>query len=506
MITGGQYQHENSFGCGLDAVTTDQVEEILHGYGKIYTVLKIDEISNLGAAKIRVRSLDAALKERKKRGFEVEKKSYKGIEKISFTKEMRENHTILAPQMAPTHFYLLEAALNTCGYNLEFLPAYDPKAIDEGLKYVNNDACFPSIITVGQYIVALKSGKYDLDNVSLLMSQTGGVCRASNYIGFIRKALKDAGFGNVPVIAVSAQGIETNPGFTYSLDMAKKCMMAVIYGDLLNRVLYRVRPYEKIKGSANLLAEHWMKKCIEAVKVGDKDEYIRNIHQIVKDFDELEIDESLVKPRVGIVGEILVKYHPMANNNLVDILEEEGAEAVSSDLTDFLMYCCQNADYKYKYLSKSIFPKIGGDIAIKYMEHYRKPMREALRNSKRFYEPSTVEELVAEAEKLVSIGNQYGEGWLLTAEMLELIQHGAENIVCTQPFGCLPNHITGKGVIKAVRDLYPQANIVPIDYDPGASEVNQLNRIKLMLSTAHDNVEKRKEKQKKYEKGKSLKA
>ena len=485
----------NSFGCGLDAVTTDQVEEILHGSEKIYTVLKIDEISNLGAAKIRVRSLDAALKEREKSGFKVEK-SYEPIKKISFTKEMRENHTILIPQMAPTHFYLLEAALNTCGYNIEFLPAYDPVAINEGLKYVNNDACYPSIITVGQYIAALKSGKYDLDNVSVLMSQTGGVCRASNYIGFIRKALKDAGFGNVPVIAVSAQGIETNPGFTYSMDMARKGMMAVIYGDLLNRVLYRVRPYEKIKGSANLLAEHWMKKCIEAVKVGDKKEYEENIYQIVRDFDELEIDETLVKPRVGIVGEILVKYHPMANNNLVDILEEEGAEAVSSDLTDFLMYCCHNADYKHKYLSKSIWPKIGGDIAIKYMEYYRKPMRKALRNSKRFYEPSTVKELVKEAEKIVSIGNQYGEGWLLTAEMLELIQHGAENIICTQPFGCLPNHITGKGVIKAIRDIYPEANIVAIDYDPGASEVNQLNRIKLMLSTAHDNAKERKEKQK----------
>ena len=485
----------NSFGCGLDAVTTDQVEEILHGSEKIYTVLKIDEISNLGAAKIRVRSLDAALKEREKSGFKVEK-SYEPIKKIPFTKEMRENHTILIPQMAPTHFYLLESALNTCGYNIEFLPAYDPVAINEGLKYVNNDACYPSIITVGQYIAALKSGKYDLDNVSVLMSQTGGVCRASNYIGFIRKALKDAGFGNVPVIAVSAQGIETNPGFTYSMDMAQKGMMAVIYGDLLNRVLYRVRPYEKIKGSANLLAEHWMEKCIEAVKVGDKKEYEENIHQIVRDFDELEIDETLVKPRVGIVGEILVKYHPMANNNLVGILEEEGAEAVSSDLTDFLMYCCHNADYKHKYLSKSVWPKIGADIAIKYMEYYRRPMRKALRNSKRFYEPSRVKELVKEAEKIVSIGNQYGEGWLLTAEMLELIQHGAENIICTQPFGCLPNHITGKGVIKAVRDIYPEANIVAIDYDPGASEVNQLNRIKLMLSTAHDNAKEREEKQK----------
>ncbi|GFN35492.1 2-hydroxyglutaryl-CoA dehydratase [Tepidimicrobium xylanilyticum] len=482
----------NSFGCGLDAVTTDQVEEILQGNGKIYTVLKIDEVSNLGAAKIRIRSLYAALEERGKIVSTVDKK-YKPIEKLPFTKEMRKTHTILAPQMAPIHFGILQEALNSCGYNIEFLPTADPKAVDEGLKYVNNDACYPSIITVGQFIAALKSGKYDSNNVSLLMTQTGGVCRASNYVGFIRKALRDAGFGHVPVIAISAQGIETNPGFTYSLGMLRKGIMAILYGDLIMRLLYKVRPYEKIKGSANILAKHWIEKCSEAVKIGDKEEYVKNINQMVKDFDELEIDENLIKPKVGIVGEILVKYHPMANNNLVDLLESEGAEVVVPDLTDFLIYSSYNTTFKYKYLSKGLLSKIGGDMVIKYIERYRRPIREALRNSNRFDEPSTVEELVREAERLVSIGNQYGEGWLLTAEMLELIQMGAENIVCTQPFGCLPNHITGKGVIKAIRELYPQSNIVAIDYDPGASEVNQLNRIKLMLSTAHDNVESKKE-------------
>ena len=286
----------NSFGCGLDAVTTDQVEEILHNYEKIYTVLKIDEVSNLGAARIRIRSLNAALEEREKIGFKLEKKSEPN-KRIVFTKEMRENHTILVPQMAPIHFHILEAALNTCGYHLEFLPSIDTKAIDEGLKYVNNDACYPSIITVGQFIAALKSGKYDLDNTSVLMSQTGGVCRASNYIGFMRKAFKDAGFENIPVIAVSAQGIETNPGFTYSLEMGRKGIMAVLYGDLIMRLLYRVRPYEKIKGSANILAENWIKKCAEAVKIGDKKEFEENVHNMVRDFDELEIEEDLVKPK-----------------------------------------------------------------------------------------------------------------------------------------------------------------------------------------------------------------
>ncbi len=478
----------NSFGCGLDAVTTDQVQELLENYEKIYTVLKIDEVSNLGAVKIRLRSLMAALEEREKTGFKP-KKIGKLQERVVFTTEMREQHTILAPQMAPLHFKLIQEAVNTCGYNFEILPSVDKEAINEGLKYVNNDACYPSIIVVGQFINALKSGKYDLNNTSILMTQTGGVCRASNYIAFIRKALKDAGFEQVPVISVSPQGMESNPGFTYSMDMARKGMMAVIYGDLLMRLLYRVRPYEKIKGSADLLCERWLEKCVEAVKVGDKNEYKENIYSIVKDFDELEIVD-VEKPKVGIVGEILVKYHPTANNDIVKILESEGAEVVVSDLTDFLMYCAYNETFKYKRLAKARLNKFVGDIAILYMEHYRKDLRRALKKSKRFKPPLKVEELAKLAKKFVSVGNQAGEGWLLTAEMLELIEGGVENIVCVQPFGCLPNHITGKGMIKAIREEYSNANIVAIDYDPGASEVNQLNRLKLMLSTAHDNIKK----------------
>lgn len=479
----------NSFGCGLDAITTDQVEEILSRYGKIYTVLKIDEVSNLGAAKIRLRSLDAALKERDKIGYKLEKR-YDIPKRVVFTKEMRERHTILCPQMAPIHFKILESALSSGGYDLEVLPSADTKSIDEGLKYVNNDACYPSIIVTGQFIAALKSGKYDLDNVSVLITQTGGVCRASNYVGFMRKAFREAGFGHVPIIAVSAQGIETNPGFTLTLPLIKKSIMAIHYGDLIMRVLYKTRPYEKIKGSANLLAEHWIDKCCEDVKVGRTSKFVENVNQIVKDFDELEIDDTIIKPKVGVVGEILVKYHPEANNNIVELLESEGAEAVVTDLTDFLLYSAYNSTFKYKYLSKGLKSKLLSDIAIKYIEHYRKYLREALRKSKRFDEPSTILEIVQRAEEITSIGHQYGEGWLLTGEMIELINGGAENIVCLQPFGCLPNHITGKGMIKAIRDKYPKANIVPIDYDASASEVNQLNRIKLMLSTAYNNIDK----------------
>ena len=478
----------NSFGCGLDAVTTDQVQEILENYEKIYTLLKIDEVSNLGAVKIRLRSLKAAMEEREKVDFKPIKTG-EPLERVVFTTEMRENHTILVPQMAPIHFKLIEEAVNTCGYNVEILPSVDKDAINEGLKYVNNDACYPSIIVVGQFINALKSGKYDLNNTSVLMTQTGGVCRASNYIGFIRKAFKDAGFGHIPVISVNPYGMESNPGFTYSMELARKSIMAVMYGDLLMRVLYRVRPYEKIKGSTNILFEKWMDKCIEAVKVGNKKEFKKNVEDIVRDFDEIEI-EDVKKPKVGIVGEILVKYHPTANNDIVKILESEGAEVVVSDLTDFLMYCAYNETFKFKQLSKSRLNKFVGDIAIMYMEHYRKPLKKALDKSKRFHSPIKVQQLANLVEPMISVGNQAGEGWLLTAEMIELIESGAENIVCVQPFGCLPNHVVGKGMIKAMKEKYPRANIVAIDYDPGASEVNQLNRLKLMLSSAYDNLEK----------------
>lgn len=476
----------NSFGCGLDAVTTDQVEEILAGYDKIYTVLKIDELNNLGAAKIRLRSLMAAMEERDKNGF-VPEKVGKPFKRVVFTKEMRENHTILVPQMAPIHFELIEAAMNTCGYNLEILPSVDKDAIDEGLSLVNNDACYPAIITVGQFIHALKSGKYDLDNTSVLMSQTGGVCRASNYIGFIRKALKDAGLGDIPVISVSAAGLESNPGFTYSWDMATKGVMALLYGDLLMNVLYRVRPYEKIEGSANELFDKWMERCKESVRKGDRKEFKQYVRQIVDDFDNLEL-KDIQKPKVGIVGEILVKYHPTANNNLVDILEAEGAEVVVPDLTGFLLYCAQNERYKHKYLSKGKLNKIAGDISIWYLEFWRKDMKRVLAKSKRFTPPSTIKELGEAAKPIVALGNQAGEGWLLTADMVLLIEQGVENIVCVQPFACLPNHITGKGVIGRLKSIYPKANIVAIDYDPGASEVNQLNRIKLMLANAFKNM------------------
>jgi len=481
----------NSFGCGLDAVTTDQIKEILEAYGKIFTVLKIDEINNLGAARIRLRSLIAAIKERDKRDF-TPRKLYALPSKVLFTKAMKKKHTILAPQMSPIHFQFFKTAFEDAGYSIEFLPSVDKLAIEEGLKYVHNDACYPAIIVVGQLMEALSSGKYDLNNTSLIITQTGGGCRATNYISFIRKALKDANLEHVPVIALNtgnSSNLENNPGFKLTIPMLKKLIRGMIYGDLLMRVLYRVRPYEKFLGSANLLYDYWVNRCQKSLKKGNRKEHTENIHQIVKDFDNLELHEGLIKPKVGVVGEILVKFHPTANNNIVELLEAEGAEAVVPDLADFLLYGAYDNRIKYEKLSGSFWGMVSGYLSINRIESYRKEMKRALQASKRFHAPKFIEEIAKYAERHLSLANQSGEGWFLTGEMVELIRSGVNNIVCLQPFACLPNHITGKGMFREIRRSYPLANIAPIDYDPGASEVNQLNRIKLMLSVALENLQ-----------------
>lgn len=477
----------NSFGCGLDAVTTDQVEEILQAAGKIYTCLKIDEGSNLGSVRIRIRSLVAAMEERERMGLKPKfKPAVQG--RIPFTEEMRSRHTILCPQMSPIHFELARDLFASEGYNIVVLPSVDKNAVDEGLKYVNNDACYPSIIVVGQLIAALKSGQYDLNNTSVIISQTGGGCRATNYIAFLRKALKDAGLENIPVISANITGLESNPGFKITASLFKKVTMGVIYGDLLMRVLYRVRPYEKIPGSANLLFEKWVNLCKEQLAIGDSYTFRKYIKQIVREFDQLEI-RDIRKPRVGIVGEILVKYHPTANNNVVNIVESEGAEAVVPDLLDFFTFCAYDMIYRHRYLAGSFKNKLLGTLFIKYFDNCRREMIKALQRSQRFDAPCSIYHLAQKASQVVSLGNHTGEGWLLTAEMIELIEMGVPNIICMQPFACLPNHVTGKGMIKELKRQYPAANIAAIDYDPGASEVNQLNRIKLMLAVAFKNLQ-----------------
>jgi predicted CoA-substrate-specific enzyme activase len=478
----------NSFGCGLDAVTTDQVNDILTRSGKIYTLLKIDEVNNLGAARIRVRSLIAAIRVREMRHYHKPIVS-SAYSRVYFTKEMKKNYTILCPQMSPIHFDLIEPAVRSCGYNLEVLQNSDRTAVDTGLKYVNNDACYPSLIVVGQIMDALLSGKYDLEHTAVIMSQTGGGCRASNYIGFIRRALERAGMPQIPVISLNANGMETNPGFKITLPLLTKAMQAVVYGDLFMRVLYATRPCEAKAGSANALHEKWKAICIKSLQKRSLSmaEFNRNIRGIVHDFDELP-RRNVQKPRVGIVGEILVKFSPLANNHVVELLEAEGAEAVMPDLLDFLLYCFYNSNFKADNLGGKRSTAHLCNMGISLLEYFRRTCRRELERSTHFLPPARIQDLASMAKHYVSLGNQTGEGWFLTGEMLELIHSGTTNIICTQPFGCLPNHIVGKGVIKELRASHPEANIIAVDYDPGASKVNQLNRIKLMLSTAQKNL------------------
>ena len=559
----------NSFGCGLDAITTDQVQEILEGSGKIYTVLKIDEVSNLGAARIRVRSLLAALKDQAEERAEqrvveggcpvcgidgdqleadvrareavIEAKTGKreaeagtavaaeiarenasdsnqgiltaeeeqalaaalqgdhtlqaestAFPKVQFTQEMKEaGYTILCPQMAPIHFDLLLPIFRANGYNMELLPAVDHGAVDAGLKYVNNDICYPSILVTGQIMEAVTSGRYDTDKLAVIITQTGGGCRATNYISLIRKALKAAGLGHIPVISLAFKKLdEHNPGFKITATMLYNAIFALFYGDLLMQCLYRTRPYEIEPHAAENLFNYWMAKCKSQVEEGEKfGRYKKTVRAIVEDFDNLPLQGEGTKPRVGVVGEILVKFHPTANNQVVDVIEAEGCEAVVPGLVDFFLFGIAGSIFQQEGVGKSKKGAMGAKAALSLIAKLRKPMNDALEHSSRFEPPTDIFELASYAEEILSLCNSMGEGWLLTAEMVELIRSGAPNIVCAQPFACLPNHVVGKAVIKELRRRYKGTNIVAVDYDPGASEVNQLNRIKLMISVAKANLE-----------------
>ena len=481
----------NSFGCGLDAVTTDQVNDILSGSDKIYTCLKIDEVNNLGAARIRIRSLLSAIRVREKLGKTRTIRS-SAIEKVAFTEEMRQNYTIICPQMSPIHFEILQPAFNACGYNFVVLDNDNKHSVDVGLKYVNNDACYPSLLVVGQIMEALLSGKYDLNKTAIIMTQTGGGCRATNYVGFIRRALAKAGMEQIPVISLNLAGIESNPGFHLNAELMLRAAIGAQFGDIFMRCVYRMRPYEAVPGSVNEVHRKWLKVVQDYVSADHINLFKFNslCRAIIRDFDNIPL-RDVNKPRVGIVGEILVKFSPAGNNHLVELLESEGAEAVVPDLIDFMLYCFYNQIYKAEHLGTSKKSAKVSSLGIWAIEHVlRGATVKELKKSKHFTPPTPIREIVSFAEPIVSIGNQTGEGWFLTGEMVELIHDGVPNIVCTQPFGCLPNHVVGKGVIKALRKHYPESNVVAIDYDPGASEVNQLNRIKLMLSTAQKNLNK----------------
>jgi len=545
----------NSFGCGLDAITTDQVQEILEPAGKIYTVLKIDEVSNLGAARIRVRSLLAALRDaleeeaqrqeaRKQascpaacaaeelmqraeesvkqteaaggeggaqsapvhyaeKASEEVRASFAQREGISaafprakFTQEMKDaGYTILAPQMAPYHFELLVPIFERNGYHVELLPSVDHGAVDAGLKYVNNDICYPSILTTGQIMEAVTSGRYDTDKLAVMITQTGGGCRATNYISLIRKGLKAANLEHIPVISIALSGQtaldEDNPGFKITPGMLYQAMYAFAYGDLLMTCLYRTRPYEVEPGSATRLFDHWMDVCKQQMLTGvKKSVFAKTAQAIVHDFDTLPLQGEGTKPRVGVVGEILVKFHPTANNQVVDVIESEGCEAVVPGLMEFFLFGMVGRVFQRDKLGRSFKDFMVGKGGVWLINNVRKPILKAMDASVRFHSPANIYTLGDWASEILDTCNSMGEGWLLTAEMVELIKTGAPNIICTQPFACLPNHVVGKAVIKELRRRYPESNIVAVDYDPGASEVNQLNRIKLMISVAKANMER----------------
>ena len=499
----------NSFGCGLDALTTDQVQEILEASDKIYTVLKIDEVSNLGAARIRIRSLMAALKDKQaealasakaeaaKRGEDPEQVTEVPIErahvstawpKAQFTEEMRDKgYTILCPQMAPIHFDLLVPIFHANGYNLELLPSVDHGAVDAGLKYVNNDICYPSILVTGQIMEAVTSGRYDLSKLAVIITQTGGGCRATNYIALIRKALRDFGHPEIPVISLAfAKLDEHNPGFKVGPKVLLPAFYAMVLADAIMQMLYRVRPYEAVPGSADALYEKWMERMRKAAPNMGRSTMKKIAREMIAEFDNLPLVNDGSKPRVGVVGEILVKFHPTANNEVVKVIEREGCEAVVPGLVDFFQFA-----FASRFLCK---PEIGAPAkkvitskaGIALIDWMRKPVDEEFARSKRFTPSTSIYGLAEKAEQVLSVSNNMGEGWLLTAEMIELIESGTPNIVCCSPFACLPNHVVGKAVIKELRRQHPDTNIVAVDYDPGASEVNQLNRIKLMISVAKE--------------------
>ncbi len=469
----------SSFGCGLDALTIEQVKEILEAHGRIYTMIKLDEVSNLGAARIRLRSLLAALK----RKTPVAYSPKKFPERPHFTAECKSKHTILAPQMAPIHFDLVQTVLQKYGYKVLIPDLPDKAAIDLGLRYVNNEMCYPAIVTAGQMLAALQSGLCDPDNTSIILFQTCGACRATNYISVMRRALKYAGFGQVPVFACYGLPEETD-AFELSRDCLMDAIKASVYGDLLQNVSNRMRPYEIRRGETDKLFAEWMTLAKADLVDGNYLSFRRNVREIVKQFDAIPIDENLIKPRVGIVGEILVKYHPVANNFIEKLLHDEGAEVIAPDFVDFFLYVTYDAIVRRELLGGSYRDKIFAEMFIGLVEFFRRPMANALRESKHFRAPHSIKETARQASRFVSLGNLAGEGWLICGEMVALIEEDVKNIVCLSPWACLPNVITAKGAMHTLRENFENVNIVAIDCDAGISVTNQENRIKLMLSVA----------------------
>lgn len=454
-------------------------------------MLKIDEGTNLGAVTIRLRSLQSVMERsmRKHHNPEapietvVDDTPAYDYERVVFTEEMRKTYKILVPQMSPLHFQLLEPVLKSEGYDFDMLPAPTREDVEIGLKYINNDACYPAIIVVGQLMSALLSGKYDVNKTAVIISQTGGGCRATNYIGYLRKALIDAGMKQVPILSLNASDMERQPGFKLTKSFLHRMIQAVVYGDALMQCVLATRPYEINPGSADALCDYWVKKLRERITKTNIFQYSKYIKNIIEDFDNLPVDKSKPKPRVGVVGEIYVKFHPSANNHINELIEKEGGEVVTSGLLDFFLYCAMDSTYRAKHLDGTWLSGFFGSLAREALELYRLPYAKAVAASKHFDPLQRMTKVAKEAAHYIDLGNQCGEGWFLTGDMIDLIEKGAKQVVCLQPFGCLPNHVSGKGMVKTLSEAYPDVRIAAIDYDPGSSAVNQANRLKLLLAT-----------------------
>lgn len=408
--------------------------------------------------------------------------------RVEFTREMKKDYTIITPNMAPIHFELIKNVLQSFGYHIELLRTSGREIVDEGLKYVHNDTCYPALLSIGQLMHALHSGKYDLHKVALIMTQTGGGCRASNYIHLLRKALKKDGLDYIPVISVNLSGLESNSGFKITLPLLRRAIAALTYGDLLMLLKNQTKPYEATEGESDALVEQWiltLTKLFEQGKAFSQREVREHFDRITQSFADIQL-RPIRKTKVGIVGEIYVKYSPLANNFLENFLFEQGCEVMLPGIVGFMIFKVDNRLEDIRLYGGNPAKKQLCTMLKWYFTKYESDLIASVKKFPQFTAPSPYSHLKQLAGQVIGYGCKMGEGWLLTAEMMELIESGYENVVCAQPFGCLPNHIVGKGMIRKVKNVYPQANIVPIDYDPSATQVNQENRIKLMLAVARE--------------------
>ena len=477
-----------SFGCGIDAITTDQMKELLRSHGKLYTLIKMDEGNALASARIRIRSL-LAVSHHTRQEVAAQRSS------PAVLRRSKGIHTILVPQMAPLHFPLIVSALAAGTRQVRLLPEVCPEAVSLGQAYVNNDACYPAIVAIGQLLHTLQKEDVDRDGTALLLSQTCGPCRASNYPGLLRKALRESGHGDMTVLTLAASGGEEHTGLRLDRAMLWRLLLGMLAGDMVQRLAMYTGTYERHKGQTEDVTQHWLKRLTPVVAAGDESTLRHLLPVLTRDYAAIPTEEGQ-RPRVAVVGEILLNYHPDANRHIAAQIRREGGEPLLPDLANFMLYCLRDAIYDWRHQGGSLWPALGNGLAMRRIEGMRRHMRAALNTSpmsEHVMPIAHIDGLASLGERVLSLGNAAGEGWLLPAEMLEFLEHGTNNILCLQPFGCLPNHVVGRGSFKAVRRQRPEANIMALDYDPGSSEANQINRIRLFMAIAREREEERRQ-------------